>query len=290
MKFPIAHGTVPPMVTPMTRDAAAVDPDGIAALVNWHIELGTTGLFVVCSTGEMFDLTAEEMVQAVGAAVKAADGRIPIIGGIPFPDVERKIEVGKRYEEVGAEGVVAIQPFEDQIDKDVWYDHYMRFADGVTIPVLIYEHPKWPPRLSPSLVGRLAASGRYVGMKDCTGDIDRLAAMNAAGKGKYGVMQAVQEKLVSSMLCGASGACCTGSNAFPHLYRQLYDLMQEGRVEEAYVVQDKIRRWLRLYKSPKHILNAIGLPVNTANRKNAALNDDQLAAAHTLAELVRSET
>ena len=57
MSFPLAHGSVPPMITPMTEDAASVDHDGIAALVEWHIEAGTTGLFVVCSTGEMFALS-----------------------------------------------------------------------------------------------------------------------------------------------------------------------------------------------------------------------------------------
>jgi len=47
MSFTLAHGSVPPMVTPMTEDAASIDRDGIAALVEWHIEAGTTGLFVV---------------------------------------------------------------------------------------------------------------------------------------------------------------------------------------------------------------------------------------------------
>ena len=55
MSFPLAHGSVPPMITPMTEDAASVDHDGIAALVEWHIEAGTTGLFVVCSTGRRSD-------------------------------------------------------------------------------------------------------------------------------------------------------------------------------------------------------------------------------------------
>ena len=121
MSFTLAHGSVPPMVTPMTEDAASIDRDGIAALVEWHIEAGTTGLFVVCSTGEMFALSQDEMVEIVEAAVISADGRIPIIAGLPFPDVNRKAEIAKRYETVGVDGGVALQPFESPADDDTMY-------------------------------------------------------------------------------------------------------------------------------------------------------------------------
>ena len=131
MLFTLAHGSVPPMVTPMTEDAASIDRDGIAALVEWHIEAGTTGLFVVCSTGEMFALSQDEMVEIVEAAVISADGRIPIIAGLPFPDVNRKAEIAKRYETVGVDGGVALQPFESPADNDTMYEHYARLADEV---------------------------------------------------------------------------------------------------------------------------------------------------------------
>lgn len=73
-------------------------------------------------------------------------------------------------------------------------------------------------------------------------------------------MQAVQEQLVSSFICGATGACCTASNTYPHLYRQIFDMMTSNRIAEAYEVQSKIRRWLLLYKqanSAKHVLNRL---------------------------------
>jgi 4-hydroxy-tetrahydrodipicolinate synthase len=288
----LTRGSIPPMITPMTPDASGIDPQGIAALVEWHIDQGSTGLFVVCTTGEMFHLTAAEMVEAVKAAVEAANGRIPIIAGLPFPDLDSKIEVGRRYAEVGASGIVVVQPHEDPLDEQVWYEHFMRFADAVAAPVLIYENPKWPTCLTPHLVARLSASGRYVGMKDCTGDVERLVAMADAGKGGFGVMQAVQEQLLSSFICGATGSCCTASNTHPHLYRRIHDLVQDNRIDEAYALQEKIRRWLLLYKqanSAKHVLNAIGLPINVASRRDGTVTGERLAHARTLAELVKAE-
>ena len=288
----LTSGSVVPMITPMTSDAGGIDPKGIAALVEWHIANGTTGLFTVCTTGEMFHLNEDEMVEAVKATVEAASGRITIIAGLPFAGIDRKIAVGRRYAEVGASGIVAVQPYEDPLDEQVWYEHFMRFADAVAAPVLIYENPKWPTCLTPHLVARLSSSGRYVGMKDCTGDVERLAAMSDSGGGAFGVMQAVQEQLVSSFICGATGACCTASNTYPHLYRKIFDLMTSNRIAEAYEVQSKIRRWLLLYKqanSAKHVLNAIGLPINVASRRDGTVTGERLAHARTLAELVKEE-
>ena len=291
MSFPLAHGSVPPMITPMTEDAASVDHDGIAALVEWHIEAGTTGLFVVCSTGEMFALSQDEMVEVVESTVIFADDRIPIIAGLPFPDVERKAEVAKKYEAVGAAGGVALQPFESPADDDLMYEHYARLADEVTIPLLIYEHPKWQLThlLTPALVGRLAATGRYFGMKDCTGDLSRLTAIAGVGKGQFGVMQAVQEQLLSALVCGSTGACATASNVYPSLYRRLYDTFQAGDIQKAYELQGTVRMLLDMYKASggsKHVLNRLGLPISTATRHMREITEKQARATDMLVAFV----
>ncbi len=294
MSFTLAHGSVPPMVTPMTEDAASIDRDGIAALVEWHIEAGTTGLFVVCSTGEMFALSQDEMVEIVEAAVISADGRIPIIAGLPFPDVNRKAEIAKRYETVGVDGGVALQPFESPADNDTMYEHYARLADKVKIPLFIYEHPKWQSThlLTPALVGRLVANGQYFGMKDCTGDLSRLVAMADVSEGQFGVMQAVQERLLPSLVCGAPGVCATASNAYPHLYRRLYDTFQAGDTQKAYKLQNTMRVLLNMYKAssgPKHILNRLGLPISTAARHTREITEEQDQATNMLVAFVKEE-
>ena len=294
MSFTLTHGSVPPMVTPMTEDAASIDHDGIAALVEWHIEAGTTGLFVVCSTGEMFALNQDEMVETVESAVISADGRIPIIAGLPFSDVSRKAEIAKRYETVGADGGVALQPFENPADDETMYEHYARLADEVKIPLFIYEHPQWHSThlLTPALVDRLVAHGGYFGMKDCTGDLSRLAAMADVSEGKFGVMQAVQEQLLPSLLCGATGVCATASNAYPHLYRRLYDTFQAGDIQKAYELQNTMCVLLNMYKAsggPKHILHKLGLPVNTATRHTRKITEEQTQATNMLVAFVKEE-
>ena len=294
MSFPLAHGSTPPMITPMTEDAASIDRAGIAALVDWHVDAGSTGLFFVCSTGEMFALSDDEMVEVVDAAVDAADGRVPIVAGLPFPDVEHKAEVATRYEEVGASGAVALQPFESPPDEDTMYEHYARLANETSIPLLIYEHPKWKSThlLTPSLVGKLAATGRYFGMKDCTGDLGRLTAMAEAGKGQFGVMQAVQERLLSAMACGATGACATASNAYPHLYRRLYDAFDAGDIQKAYAMQGVMRTLLEMYGAsggPKRVLNGLGLPINTASRGKRPIDEERAKHTDKLVRFLRDE-
>ena len=146
--------------------------------------------------------------------------------------------------------------------------------------------------LTPALVGRLVAYGQYFGMKDCTGDLSRLVAMADVSEGQFGVMQAVQERLLPSLVCGATGVCATASNAYPHLYRRLYDTFQAGDTQKAYKLQNTMRVLLNMYKAssgPKHILNRLGLPISTAARHTREITEEQDQATNMLVAFVKEE-
>lgn len=73
------HGSIPALVTPF-RDGA-VDHDTLAALVEWHIAEGSTGIVPVGTTGESPTLSHEEHIAVIDTVVRAAAGRVPVIAG-----------------------------------------------------------------------------------------------------------------------------------------------------------------------------------------------------------------
>jgi IMP dehydrogenase len=90
-------GIIPPMVTPFD-DREELDAAALAADVEYLIEgAGVHGLAVGGSTGEGHTLTDEELRTAVGTAVEAAAGRVPVIadGGIRYSgDVVKALAAG----------------------------------------------------------------------------------------------------------------------------------------------------------------------------------------------------
>jgi 4-hydroxy-tetrahydrodipicolinate synthase len=50
-------------------------------LVEWYIENKVDGLFAVCQSSEMLNLTNEERLQLVRRVADRVNGRVPIIAG-----------------------------------------------------------------------------------------------------------------------------------------------------------------------------------------------------------------
>ena len=67
------------LVTPL--DALGINIATLKQLVEWHIEHKTDALIVGGTTGEASTLSDLEKEVLFSEAVKAADGRIPIIAG-----------------------------------------------------------------------------------------------------------------------------------------------------------------------------------------------------------------
>ena len=62
MDFQFAGGVWPVMLTPFTKDRE-IDFKTLKQLVEWYIERGSSGLFAVCQSSEMFYLSFEERAQ-----------------------------------------------------------------------------------------------------------------------------------------------------------------------------------------------------------------------------------
>ena len=75
-KFP--NGMWPVMLTPLQQNGD-VDYPALEELINWYIKEGSSGLFAVCQSSEMFYLSMEEREELTRFIKKAANGRVPVI-------------------------------------------------------------------------------------------------------------------------------------------------------------------------------------------------------------------
>ncbi|MFQ5623643.1 MAG: dihydrodipicolinate synthase family protein, partial [Paracoccaceae bacterium] len=71
-------GVVPVMLTPFEA-GGGIDWEGYAALIEWYLANGADALFAVCQSSEMQHLTLEERVALAEFAVRAVNGRVPVL-------------------------------------------------------------------------------------------------------------------------------------------------------------------------------------------------------------------
>ncbi len=77
------EGIWTPMVTPL-KENSNIDLRATKDFVNRLVESGIDGLFPLGTTGEFALLTPQERNQVVKAVVDEANGRVPVIAGIPI--------------------------------------------------------------------------------------------------------------------------------------------------------------------------------------------------------------
>ena len=176
---PRLHGSIPALVTPFRDDR--VDFDALAALVDWQIASGSSGLVPVGTTGESPTLSHEEHEAVIEAVVAAAAGRVPVIAGAGSNNTVEAIRFLRHAEAVGADAALVVTPYYNKPTQAGLIAHYTALHDACGLPIVIYNIPgRSVIDMKPATMGELAKLPRIVGVKDATGDITRVSDQRAA--------------------------------------------------------------------------------------------------------------
>lgn len=241
-------GIVPPIATPLTPDEK-VDSAGMGKLVNYMIEGGVHGLFVLGSTGEFPFLTDRERARAVEAAVEAANGRVPVIAGVSAIGTRQAIEHTRAAQKAGADFVVATAPYIGKMRQEWIYDHLCRIVSETGARLLLYNVPQIIVDVNPDTIGRLAEVENIVGMKDSSDIIHIQDVLFRTHGRNFRMLAGMEYHVVAALLIGAHGATPSPGNIWPKIYVDMYDKTLAGKVPEAMALQEKANRFVDVLDS-----------------------------------------
>ncbi|MBW3567979.1 MAG: 4-hydroxy-tetrahydrodipicolinate synthase [Proteobacteria bacterium] len=172
-------GSMVALVTPM-RDDGSIDDESLAALVEWHIESGTSAVVAAGTTGEAPTLETREHVEFLSRVVELVDGRIPVIAGTGSNSTAQTLSLTSKAAELGVDGCLLVVPYYNKPTQEGLYRHFRAIAEAVKLPILLYNVPgRTVADLLPETVARLAAFSNIVGIKEATGNLDRLTEIRA---------------------------------------------------------------------------------------------------------------
>lgn len=154
-------------VTPYTA-SGEVDAGLMKEHVASRLEHHPGGVFAACGTGEFHALSVAEVGTVVSAAVSAAGGRTPVLGGTGGP-LGHAIGCAKTAAEAGAEGLLVLPPYLVNAPADGLIRYVEAIAEATELPLIVYHRAN--AQLSPATMARLAANPKVVGFKDGVGDI-----------------------------------------------------------------------------------------------------------------------
>ena len=161
------------LITPFKNNG--LDEEAYIKLIHFHIDNGTNGLVPAGTTGESPTLSHDEHQRIIDLCIKESNGKIPVIAGTGSNSTEEAISLTTHAEKAGANGVLIVTPYYNKPTQEGLYQHYKAINDKCGIPIIIYNIPgRSVIDMSVDTMARLYELKNIVGVKDATGDLDRV--------------------------------------------------------------------------------------------------------------------
>src|SRR5260370_10162954 len=134
-------GVLPALASPLNRDGT-VDGPAVARLVEHVIDGGVNGLLPLGSTGETASLDEKARRTIVGAVIKAAAGRVPVICGVAQSHLAAARTEVVAAAGLGADAALVAPPFYYLIDQPTVLAFYRSLAEKSPLPILLSNLPQ----------------------------------------------------------------------------------------------------------------------------------------------------
>ena len=166
------------LITPFKNNK--LDEDSYIKLINFHLENGTNGLVPAGTTGESPTLSHDEHQKVIQLCVSETKNKVPVIAGTGSNSTEEAISLSKHAEKTGADGILIVTPYYNKPTQEGLYQHYKSINDNCGLPIIIYNIPsRSVVDMSVDTMARLFELKNIVGVKDATGDLNRVDKQKA---------------------------------------------------------------------------------------------------------------
>jgi 4-hydroxy-tetrahydrodipicolinate synthase len=166
-------GSIVALITPF--DNGSLSEKDYVKLINYHLENGTNGIVPGGTTGESPTLSHNEHKKIIEIAVKECKGKIPIIAGTGSNSTKEAVELSQFAEKAGSDALLVVTPYYNKPTQEGLYQHYKKINDSVGIPIIIYNIPSRSViDMEVDTMTKLFELKNIVGVKDATGDLDRV--------------------------------------------------------------------------------------------------------------------
>lgn len=235
-KKTVFTGSACAIITPFTN--TGVNFEELDRLVEFQIENGTDAIVVCGTTGEASTMDDREHLATIERAVKAVDGRVPVIAGTGSNDSHHGLALSRSAEKLGADALLHVTPYYNKATQDGLIKHFTLMADGVNIPIILYNVPsRTGCAIAPATLNKLADHPNIAAIKEAGGNIAITAQMIALCGDRIDCYSGNDDMNVAICSLGGIGTISVLANVAP---RQSHDMIAkclEGDYKAAAKIQ-----------------------------------------------------
>lgn len=214
MKKIIFKGCGTAIATPFNEQG--VNLDEFAKLVEDQIQNEVDSIIVCGTTGEAATMTEQERLQTIECAVKVSNGRVPIIAGTGSNNTKAVIEMNKKVEQLGVDGVLVVTPYYNKTTQQGLIMHYTEIAKNTTLPIILYNVPgRTGVNIKPETALELSKIENIVAIKEASGDLSQIAKIANLCRDNLNIYSGNDDQIIPILSLGGIGVISVLSNVRP---------------------------------------------------------------------------
>lgn len=203
------------IVTPFKEDGS-VNFEVLGNLIENQIANETDAIIICGTTGEASTLTDDEQIETIRFTVDKAAKRVPVIAGAGSNDTKHGMELCKRCEQVGADGLLIVTPYYNKTTQKGLVKYYTDMAGAADLPVIMYSVAgRTGLNIAPSTVETLAKIDNIVAIKEASGNISQVAEIAHRTQGDIDIYSGNDDQIVPLLSLGGKGVISVLSNIAP---------------------------------------------------------------------------
>ena len=228
------------LVTPFKEDLS-VYYDQLEKFIDFQIDNGTDSIVICGTSGEASTMSHDEQIEVVSACVSHVNGRVPVIAGAGANCTDEALNLAKRSEKAGADGLLVVTPYYNKATQKGLEEYYTTVGNSVDIPIIMYNVPgRTGTNIQPATAVKIAKSvDNIVAIKEASGDIGQVATLAALADGCLDIYSGNDDQVVPLLALGGKGVISVLSNVAP---RETHDMVMkflEGDVKGSLDIQLK---------------------------------------------------
>lgn len=234
MKKPYFGRLLTAMVTPFNADGS-INYEAGADFADWLLANGSDGLVVEGSTGEAATMDMDEKVKFMQTIVARVNGRAKIVAGAGTNCTASTIDLVKKMEVCGVDGVLVVGPYYNKPTQEGYYQHFAAVAKATKLPIIVYNVPgRTGGNIAPETVARLAADfSNIVAIKEAAGNVAQTAELYRVLPEDFSIYSGDDGLILPFLSVGACGLISVLANVNGNILQQLMQAYSEGRVKDA---------------------------------------------------------
>lgn len=213
------------LVTPFKEDLS-VDYDQLEKFIDFQINNGTDSIVICGTSGEASTMSHDEQIEVVSACVSHVNGRVPVIAGAGANCTDEALNLAKRSEKAGADGLLVVTPYYNKATQKGLEEYYTTVGNSVDIPIIMYNVPgRTGTNIQPATAVKIAKSvDNIVAIKEASGDIGQVATLAALADGCLDIYSGNDDQVVPLLALGGKGVISVLSNVAP---RETHDMVMK---------------------------------------------------------------